>query len=88
MVKNELFRQCLAAVSTEQKAQLELLFGIEGRIHEVLSKKGLTQKDLAKQLHKRESEISKWLTGRHNFTMQTIAKIETALDCQLIKIAQ
>ena len=46
MVKNELFRQCLAAVSTEQKAQLELLFGIEGRIHEVLSKKGLTQKSL------------------------------------------
>ena len=46
MVKNELFRQCLAAVSTEQKAQLELLFGIEGRVHEVLSKKGLTQKSL------------------------------------------
>ena len=46
MVKNELFRQRLAAVSTEQKAQLELLFGIEGRIHEVLSKKGLTQKSL------------------------------------------
>ena len=46
MVKNELFRQCLAAVSTEQKAQLELLFGIEGRIHEVLSNKGLTQKSL------------------------------------------
>ena len=79
MVKNELFRQCLAAVPAEQKAQF---------IHEVLSKKGLTQKDLAKQLHKRESEIFKWLTGRHNFTIQTIAKIETALDCQLIKIAQ
>ena len=88
MVKNELFSQCLAAVPAEQKAQFEFSFGIAERIHEVLSKKGLTQKDLGKQLHKRESEISKWLTGRHNFTMQTIAKIETALDCQLIKIAQ
>ena len=88
MMKNELFRQCLAAVPAEQKAQFELSFGIAERIHEVLSKKGLTQKDLAKQLHKCESEISKWLMGRHNFTMQTIAKIETALDCQLIKIAQ
>ena len=46
MVKNELFRQCLAAVSTEQKAQFELSFGIAERIHEVLSKKGLTQKSL------------------------------------------
>ncbi|MDO5129105.1 MAG: hypothetical protein Q4D64_04200 [Prevotellaceae bacterium] len=31
---------------------------------------------------------SKWLTGRHNFTMQTIAKIETALGCKLINIAE
>ena len=36
----------------------------------------------------RESEISKWMTGRHNFTMQTIAKIETALGCKLINIAK
>ena len=49
---------------------------------------GLTQKDFAQKLHKRESEISKWLTGRHNFTMQTIAKIETALGCKLINIAR
>ena len=38
MVKNELFRQCLAAVSAEEKAQFELSFGIAERIHEVLSK--------------------------------------------------
>lgn len=36
---------------------------------------------------KRDSEISKWLIGRHNFTTQTIARIETALDSKLISIA-
>ena len=36
---------------------------------------------------KRDSEISKWLTGRHNFTTQTIARIETALGSKLISIA-
>lgn len=87
MVQNELFRQCLATIPAEQKAEFELTYGIAERISEVLKSKNLTQKELAKQLHKRESEISKWLTGRHNFTMQTIAKIETALDCKLINIA-
>ena len=48
----------------------------------------LCQKNIAQKLHKRESEISKWLTGRHNFTMQTIAKIETALGSKLINIAK
>lgn len=87
MVHNQLFRQCLAAIPEEQKAEFELSFGIAERISEILKKKNLTQKDFANQLHKRESEISKWMTGRHNFTMQTIAKIEIALGCKLISIA-
>ncbi len=86
MIKNDLFRQCLAAVPAEQKAEFELSYGIAERIGEILKLKGLTQKEFAGQLNKRESEISKWLTGRHNFTMQTIAKIETALGCKLIDV--
>ena len=88
MIQNALFRQCLAAIPEDQKAEFELSFGIAERIIEVLKAKNLTQKDFAQKLHKRESEISKWLTGRHNFTMQTIAKIETALGCKLINIAE
>ena len=88
MVQNELFRQCLSTIPEEQKAEFELSFGIAERISEVLKTKNITQKDFANQLHKRESEISKWLTGRHNFTMQTIAKIETALGCKVINIAR
>ncbi|MFW5476809.1 MAG: helix-turn-helix domain-containing protein [Segatella copri] len=57
------------------------------RISEILKAKGLTQKEFARLLNKRESEISKWLTGRHNFTTQTIARIETALGSKLISIA-
>lgn len=87
MIQNSLYRQCLDAVPVDQKAEFELSFGIAERISEVLKAKNLTQKEFAKILNKRESEISKWLTGRHNFTMQTIAKIETALGCKLINIA-
>ena len=86
MMRNNLFRQCLAEIPAEQKAEFELSYGIAERISEILKSKGLTQKEFAGQLNKRESEISKWLTGRHNFTMQTIAKIETALGCKLIDI--
>ena len=88
MIQYALFRQCLAAVPEEQKAEFELSFGIAERISEVLKEKDLTQKDFAHKLNKRESEISKWLTGRHNFTLQTIARIETALGCKLIAIAR
>ena len=71
----------------EQKAEFDLSFGIAEHISEILKAKGLTQKDFARLLNKRDSEISKWLTGRHNFTTQTIARIETALGSKLISIA-
>ena len=87
MIQNKLFRDCLATIPAEQKAEFELSYGIAERIYEILKARGLTQKDFARMLNKRESEISKWLTGRHNFTTQTIANIQTALGCRIVNIA-
>lgn len=88
MIQNKLFRSCLAAVPEEQKAIFELSYNIADRICKILKEQNLTQKEFASKMHKRESEISKWLTGRHNFTMQTIVKIEQTLNCKLITIAE
>ena len=40
------------------------------------------------KMGKRESEISKWLTGRHNFTTNTISGISMALGEPIIIIAK
>ena len=88
MIQNSLFRQCLAAIPEEQRVAFELSFGIAERISEILKAKGLTQKDFARLLGKRESEISKWMTGRHNFTTQTIARIETALGDKVLMVVK
>lgn len=50
----------------------------------VLHRKGLNQKDLANMLNKSEPEISRWLSGTHNFTLKTLAKIEAVLGEDLI----
>ncbi|KAB5491745.1 helix-turn-helix domain-containing protein [Flagellimonas hadalis] len=57
---------------------------IANEIHLILEEKNLRPADLAKMLNKSESEISKWLTGLHNFTLKTITKIEKALDRQIL----
>ena len=88
MIQNSLFRQCLADIPEEQRVEFELSFGIAERISEILKSKGLTQKDFARLLGKHESEISKWMTGRHNFTTQTIARIEMALGDKVLMIVK
>lgn len=80
MITNELFRQSLSAVPKENKAEFDLSYGIAERLDAILQEKHITQHELAKRLGKRDSEVSKWLTGRHNFTIETIAKNETAID--------
>ena len=76
MIQNALFRQCLADIPEEQKAEFELSFEIAERISEVLKAKNLTQKDFAQKLHMRESEISKWLTGRHNSPCRPLLRLK------------
>jgi len=63
-------------------------FDIVNKIHAILEKQGKTQRDLAVMLGKNESEVSKWMRGTHNFTLKSIAKIETVLGekiCTVIK---
>ena len=86
MIQNPLFRECLAAIPEERKAEFELSFAIATRIDGVLKRKGMTQRELAGRLGKRESEVSKWLTGRHNFTTNTIARISLALGAPIINV--
>ena len=86
MTTNPWFRECLAQVSDETRAEFNLSFEIADRIDAMLKKRGITQKELAAKMGKRESEISKWLTGRHNFTTKTLAGISVALGEPVISI--
>lgn len=65
---------------------VDYTFDLSNRIQFLLDKNSMDQKDLAKALGKNESEISKWLSGSHNFTLKTIARIEDVLGDKLLEI--
>lgn len=88
MIQNKLFRECLEAIPEDRMAEFELSFAIAERIVEVLKQKGMNRRDLANKLGNRESEISKWLTGRHNFTISTLAHISWTLGEDIIMVAR
>lgn len=71
-------------VTGEVRRFVDHSFDIVDQIFEILGRQGKTQRDLAKMLGKKESEISKWMQGTHNFTIKSIAKIEDALGEPII----
>ena len=75
-----------AIVNPDIRKSVALSFRIVDRIHEILEEKGLKQKDLAERLGKSEAEISKWMRGTHNFTIDTVVSIEEALQAPVLQV--
>lgn len=61
-------------------------FDLSSRIQYLMDVKGYDQKTLAAKLNKNESEVSKWLSGSHNYTIKTLAKIEDVLGDKLFQV--
>lgn len=88
MKTNKLMDEIRETMSPEMKKQMELSVSIANRIYEILEAKGLSQKDFARMMGKTETEVSRWLSGTHNMTMATIAKISTILGEDIIAPAR
>lgn len=68
----------------ESKIFVDKSLEIANFIFEIMEQKGLKQKDLAAKMGKTEAEISKLLSGMHNYTLRSIAKVEAALEVTII----
>lgn len=56
------------------------------RINQLLRENDLSKKELAEKLDKSPSEISKWLSGDHNFTLRSLAKLSAELGEPLLEV--
>ena len=86
MRRSRILEERRKRVNPETRASVALSFRIVDRIHDILEEKGLKQKDLALRLGKSEAEISKWMRGTHNFTIDTLVSIEDALDAPIVEV--
>ena len=48
--------------------------------------RGLSKKQFADALGRRPSEITKWLSGQHNFTISTLAMLSTFFGKSIITV--
>ncbi len=69
-----------------RRARLPKRMLIAAKISNALELLDLDNKALAQSLGKYASEISKWLKGDHNFTMDTLSDIEEILKIRLLDV--
>lgn len=60
---------------------------IGDRIEEIMTAKGISRTELAKRTGKSKAEVTRWMSGTHNFTLRTLAIVEAALGEPVIEVA-
>ena len=58
----------LSDISEDEVRRTASKMAIAAKIAKTLEKRNMSQKEFSRILGKRPSEISKWLSGKHNFT--------------------
>lgn len=87
MKKSKLFfEKYLSNVPSEVIERVGLNIDIANKIYDILKAKNMTQRRFAELMGKKESEISRWLTGSYGFTTNTLAKIATVLEEPIVEV--
>lgn len=80
-------RNLIGDIPLDLQLQTKMSLAIAKRIEFLMNEKGLTKKQFAEQLDRRPSEITKWLSGEHNFTIATLSRLSAFFGAPVIQVA-
>ena len=83
---NTPFKQMLAEVPADIQREVDLEFAISMRINDLMLKRGLSKLEFARALGRRPSEVTKWLSGQHNFTIRTLSLLSSFFGESLVRV--
>jgi antitoxin component HigA of HigAB toxin-antitoxin module len=78
--------EMIGPIPDEIEKEVALSFEISDRIDELMRERGLTKKQLADALGRRPSEITKWLSGQHNFTISTLSMLASYFGKPIVSV--
>jgi predicted transcriptional regulator len=73
-------------ITPKETSKVKKRMSLAAKIDDALRSQGWRKGQLAEALGKSPSEVSKFLSGTHNFTIDTLMDIEDVLNIQLLNI--
>lgn len=78
--------EMLGPIPESLQQETELSFQISDRIYELMQQRGMSKKQFADALGKRPCEVTKWLSGQHNFTIATLGMLSAFFGQPIITV--
>lgn len=74
-------------ISNEEQEKIDMKMRLAAKISDGIQAKGIKKGELARLLHqKNQSVVTKWLSGTHNFTSDTLFDLQKVLGIDLINL--
>ncbi len=80
------YKQIVASIPDNIHREVEMQMAVSNRIYDLMTEKGLSKAEFARAIGKRPCEITKWLSGQHNFTLKTLALLSSFFGVPLIQV--
>ena len=81
---NALAKDIMTSTPPVVVRRIETRMLVAKMLHDCLGIRGISQRELAGKMGKQPSEVSKWLSGNHNFTIDTLSDIGYYLDTDFL----
>ena len=76
---SKLLKELLSELTPIEKMQTSTKMALAARIEDLISARGWGKREFAEKVNKNPSEITKWLSGTQNFTIDTLSEIAITL---------
>lgn len=78
----------IAQITPDQQEETDYKMKLAAKIYAGMKRKEWTQTHFAEVVSQHVSVISKWLSGTHNFTVDTLITIQRALGIHLLDVEE
>lgn len=75
-----------ANTSLEIREEIALSMGISDRLVALIREKNIGKFELAKALGKCPNEVTRWLSGQHNFTLRTLSMLSVFFGEPIVSV--
>jgi ribosome-binding protein aMBF1 (putative translation factor) len=84
----DILGEVLAEITPQEQKRTDNRMLLAAKIKDGMNAKGWKNKHLAEALNQQPSVITKWLSGTHNFTSDTLSDIEDVLGIKLLAVQE
>jgi ribosome-binding protein aMBF1 (putative translation factor) len=85
---NSILNKIFSEISPQEQKRTDNRMLLAAKIKDGMNAKGWKNKHLTEALNQQPSVITKWLSGTHNFTSDTLSDIENILGIKLLAVEE